>query len=148
MRPPYWRGFSQRRWWRGGGGDTDGIYLISVDKYGCWTFCGTFYHHNILQGSPHVWIRRHTVCAELPIMAGQSKLAADEAEDSVGHLGRNPRRLVKQAWQLYKEDNTSEEAVSICKQLSSYPRLGDAHKAACHLLIAQTTHQETTSLKF
>ena len=82
------------------------------------------------------------------IMAGQSKLAADEAEDSVGNFGRNSRRLVKKAWQLYKEDNTSEEAVSICKQLLNYAQLGDAHKAACHLLIAQTTHQETTSLKF
>jgi len=69
-------------------------------------------------------------------MAGQSKLAAAEAEDSVGNFGRNSRGLVKQAWQLYKEDNTLEEAVSVCKQLLSYPPLGDAHKAACHLLIA------------
>ena len=28
------------------------------------------------------------------IMAGQSKLAADEAEDSVGNFGRNSRSLV------------------------------------------------------
>jgi len=80
------------------------------------------------------------------MMAGQSERAADEAEDSVRNCGRNSRRLVKQAWKLYEEDNTSEEAVSICKQISSYPQLGDVHKAACLLLNAHTTNQEITGL--
>jgi len=80
-------------------------------------------------------------------MAGQSKLAADEAEDSVWNLGRDSRRLFKQAWQLYKEDETLDQHFRIYKHLLSYAQPGHAHKAAYHRLIAQTTNDDFLSVR-